>query len=85
MGDPLPSLATPFLSSGAVTPTGSGVDSPVHPAGASGPVRRTSSWGGGLLPSPSAVGGGGGGGGDDDGGGGGTRKPGQPVRETRAR
>ena len=69
---------TPFLSSGALTPTESGRNSPVH-AGVPA-VRRTTSWGAGLLPSPSAPGVAG-----DDDGGGGTRKPGQPVRETRAR
>jgi hypothetical protein len=63
---------SPLLSSGAETPTGSGRESPVH----SGSVRRTSSWGGGLLsPATQASAG------DGDG----ARKPGAAVRETRAR
>ena len=75
------STTVPLLSSGALTPSGSGRESPVH-AGAgggaiAGGVRRTSSWGGGLLSSAA--------GGEGDGGPAASRKPGQPVRETRAR
>lgn len=64
--DPSPFL----LSSAAETPTGSGRESPIHPD----PVRRTSSWGGGLLSPVTQAG-------DGDT----ARKPGGAVRETRAR
>lgn len=63
---------SPLLSSGAETPIESGRESPVH----GGTVRRTSSWGGGLLSPVTQASAG-----DGDA----ARKPGGAVRETRAR